>query len=41
MGLQYIGRKNQFTGNYGVYSIKKEKITYGRMEKDEYSNKRI
>ena len=28
MGLQYIGRKNQFTGDYGVYSIKKKKITH-------------
>lgn len=33
MGLQYIGRPNQFTGDYGVYSIKKKRITHGSIEK--------
>ncbi len=33
MGLQYIGRPNQFTGDFGVYSIKKNKITHDSIEK--------
>lgn len=28
MGLQYVGKPNQFTGDYGVYLIKKQKITH-------------
>ena len=28
MGLQYIDRQNQFTGDFGVYSIKKKRITH-------------
>lgn len=33
MGLQYIGKPNQFTGDYGVYSIKKKRITHESIEK--------
>lgn len=33
MGLQYVGGHNQFTGDYGVYSIKKRKITHNTIEK--------
>ena len=33
MGLQYIGRPNQFTGDFGVYSIKKKRITHESIEK--------
>lgn len=33
MGLQYIGRPNQFTGDFGVYSIKKKRITHDSIEK--------
>lgn len=33
MGLQYIGRPNQYTGDYGVYSIKKKRITHESVEK--------
>lgn len=33
MGLQYIGRPNQFTGDFGVYSIKKKRITHEAIEK--------
>ncbi len=33
MGMQYIGRLNQFTGDYGVYSIKKKRITLDSVEK--------
>lgn len=33
MGLQYIGRKNQFTGDFGVYAIKKKRITHESIEK--------
>lgn len=33
MGLQYIGRPNQFTGDFGVYSIKKKRITHNSIEK--------
>lgn len=33
MGMQYIGRPNQFTGDYGVYSIKKKRITNQSVEK--------
>lgn len=33
MGMQYIGRPNQFTGDYGVYSIKKKRITHESVEK--------
>ena len=33
MGMQYIGRPNQFTGDFGVYSIKKKRITHELVEK--------
>ena len=33
MGLQYIGRPNQFTGDFGVYSIRKKRITHDSIEK--------
>ena len=33
MGLQYIGRPNQFTGDFGVYSIKKKRFTHESIEK--------
>lgn len=33
MGMQYIGRPNQFTGDFGVYSIKKKRITLESIEK--------
>lgn len=33
MGMQYLGRPNQFTGDYGVYSIKKKRITWDSVEK--------
>lgn len=33
MGIQYMGRLNQFTGDYGVYSIKKRRITFNSIEK--------
>ena len=33
MGLQYIGRLNQFTGDFGVYSVKKKRITHESIEK--------
>lgn len=33
MGMQYVGRPNQFTGDYGAYSIKKKRLTLASMEK--------
>lgn len=33
MGMQYIGRPNQFTGDYGAYSIKKKRITLDSVDK--------
>ena len=33
MGLQYVGRPNQFTGDFGVYSIKKKRITHDSIAK--------
>ncbi len=33
MGLQYVGKTNQFTGDFGVYSIKKKRITHASIEK--------
>ena len=33
MGLQYVGRPNQFSGASGVYAIKKGKITNESIEK--------
>ena len=33
MGLQYIGRPNQFAGDFGVYSVKKKRITHEAIEK--------
>lgn len=33
MGMQYIGRPNQFSGDYGAYSIKKKRLTINSIEK--------
>ncbi|MDD3141769.1 MAG: PBECR4 domain-containing protein [Lachnospiraceae bacterium] len=33
MGLQYIGRKDLYTGDNGAYAIKKGKLTMSSMEK--------
>ncbi|MBQ8639053.1 MAG: hypothetical protein IJ468_07785 [Lachnospiraceae bacterium] len=33
MGLQYIGRPNQYSGDYGVYAIKKKRITHDSIAK--------
>lgn len=33
MGMQYLGKPGQFTGDYGVYAIKKQRITMGSVEK--------
>lgn len=33
MGLQYVGKFGAFTGNRGVYMIKKERITYNGIRK--------
>ncbi len=33
MGLQYVGKTNQFTGDFGVYSIKKKRITHASIDK--------
>lgn len=33
MGMQYLGRPNQFTGDYGAYAIKKQRITMESVEK--------
>lgn len=33
MGLQYIGRPNHYTGDFGAYAIKKGKITKSSIEK--------
>lgn len=33
MGLQYIGRPNQYAGDLGVYAVKKGKITLASLEK--------
>lgn len=33
MGLQYIGKKDLYTGDYGVYAIKKGKLTMNSIEK--------
>lgn len=33
MGLQYIGRPNQYAGDFGVYAVKKGKITMKSIEK--------
>ena len=33
MGLQYVGRPNQFTGDFGVYYNKKKRITHDSIEK--------
>lgn len=33
MGMQYVGRPNQFTGDFGVYSIKKKRITHESIRK--------
>lgn len=33
MGLQYIGRPNQYAGDFGVYAVKKGRITLESLEK--------
>ena len=33
MGMQYLGQPNQFTGDYGVYVIKKQRIKMESVEK--------
>lgn len=33
MGLQYIGRPNQYAGDFGVYAVKKGRITIDSIEK--------
>ena len=33
MGLQYVGRPNQYTGDFGVYAVKKGRITLKSLEK--------
>ncbi len=33
MGMQYLGKPNQFTGDYGAYAIKKQRITMESVEK--------
>lgn len=33
MGLQYAGKKDMYTGDYGAYSIKKGRIIYNSIEK--------
>jgi hypothetical protein len=33
MGLQYVGRPNQYAGDYGVYAIKKGRISFDSIEK--------
>ena len=33
MGLQYVGRQNQYTGDFGAYAIKKGRITMHSVEK--------
>ena len=33
MGMQYIGRPDMFTGDRGVYMIKKERLKYASLEK--------
>ena len=33
MGMQYLGKANRFTGDYGVYAIKKQRITMKSVEK--------
>jgi hypothetical protein len=33
MGMQYLGKPNQFTGDHGAYAIKKQRITMDSVEK--------
>ncbi|MCM1493927.1 MAG: PBECR4 domain-containing protein, partial [Muribaculaceae bacterium] len=33
MGMQYLGEPGQFTGDYGAYAIKKQRITMDSVEK--------
>ena len=33
MGMQYIGKPGQFTGDFGVYAIKKQRVTMESIEK--------
>lgn len=33
MGLQYAGKPNQYTGDFGAYAIKKGRITMQSVEK--------
>ena len=33
MGMQYLGKPNQFTGDFGAYAIKKQRVTMESVEK--------
>ena len=33
MGMQYLGKPNQFTGDFGAYAIKKQRVTIESVEK--------
>lgn len=33
MGMQYLGKGNQFTGDFGAYAIKKQRVTMQSVEK--------
>lgn len=33
MGMQYLGKPNQFTGDFGAYAIKKQRVTVESVEK--------
>ncbi len=33
MGMQYLGKPNKFTGDYGAYAIKKQRLTMESVEK--------
>ena len=33
MGLQYVGKKNQYTGDFGAYAVKKGRITMKSIER--------
>lgn len=33
MGMQYLGKPNQFTGDFGAYVIEKQRVTMKSVEK--------
>ena len=33
MGKQYLGKPNQFTGDFGAYAIKKQRVTMESVKK--------